>query len=297
MIASVIITLILTACSRNTPVISGNAIYVYDLSADSDRLEPSAYEPAGEETSDRVGELLGRLKDGPDGNGSRSAIPNEITDVSFKSVADSVIVDLGSAFAETDIMRRLLCEAAVVKTLCQLDGVQSVSFTVDGAPLCDHLGEPVGSLTPESFFDEDGTSVLTQEKVELHLFFASADGQKLIEKTETVGYDVNTPMDRLVVENIISGPKSSDVFATVNPSTKINSVTTLDGTCYVNLSKDFLNKKTNVSSSVMIYSIVNSLAPVENINKVRILIDGDAGVELGEYSLSGPFERNLEITE
>ena len=46
----------------------------------------------------------------------------------------------------------------------------------------------------------------------------------------------------------------------------------------------------------MVYSIVNSLTDLTNINKVQILIDGDINVSLGEFDLSKMYERNLEMT-
>ncbi|MCR5688164.1 MAG: GerMN domain-containing protein [Lachnospiraceae bacterium] len=283
--------IMLTACSKSeVPEDAGYNTTVYDLDPSLKDLEPCGYRmKEAEDLSDSVGELLQRIIDGPDGNRIRSAIPSEITSVTYRVGTNTVAVDLGSAFAELPTMRRLLCEAAVVKTLCRLDGVYAVSFSADGVPACDSSGTPIGPMTADSFVGTDG------ERAELHLFFASADGQSLIEKEETVMRSIDTPMDLLVVENVISGPRSSDVYATVNPSTKINSVETSDGICYVNLSRDFLNKKTNVSDGVMIYSIVNSLYSLENVNRVRIIIDGDGSSSLGEYDLSGTFERNLDI--
>ena len=284
---------ILCACSpKEAAEAVTDGFCVYDLDADRTQLMPSGYSlKTQDDIHGAVGELLQRVIDGPEDGSGISAVPDKITDVTYIIGADTVTVGFDGSFADVPGFEKVLCEAAVVKTLCGLDGVYSVSFTVDGAPLCDAKNEPLGQMTPDSFAEISPG----REKTELHLFFASADGQSLIEKTENVDYDLTIPMDRLVVENIISGPGSADVFATVNPSTKINSVRTADGICYVNLSRDFLNKKTNVSDEVMIYSIVNSLAPLENINKVRILIDGDTDASLGEYSLSAPFERNLEL--
>ena len=150
-------------------------------------------------------------------------------------------------------------------------------------------------INPDSFVENEGNMINMYERAELRLYFASEDGQKLVEKVETVTYNGNISMDRLVVDNIISGPKGTDAFSTINPSTVVNSVTTQDGICYVNLSEDFLNKITNVTDEVMIYSIVNSLTELGNINKVQILIDGEMNIRLGEYDLSTPFERDLDM--
>ena len=66
---------------------------------------------------------------------------------------------------------------------------------------------------------------------------------------------------------------------------------TTDGVCYVNLDENFLMVVNNVSTDVSIYSIVNSLSELSNVNKVQILING----EVPSSFSSSVFERNLDI--
>lgn len=66
---------------------------------------------------------------------------------------------------------------------------------------------------------------------------------------------------------------------------------TKDGICYVNLDESFLTVVNNVSTDVAVYSIVNSLVELSNINKVQILING----EVPESFQTTTFERNLDI--
>ncbi len=294
----VLMLLLMCGCGSSQPDEQEGTMYVYDLSQDMSHILAAPYTPAAgpEDTSSCVGELLQRIIDGPSGGRRNSAIPNEITSVTYYVGPSTVGVNFNSAYNEVPQMRRILCEAAIVRTLCQLDEVYAVTFSVEGAPVCDSKGVPIGLLTPDSFIENDGSMINAYERVELHLFFASEDGKSLVEKAQTVTYNSNISMDRLVIDNIIAGPRSTDAYATVNPSTQVNSVMTQDGVCYVNLSSDFLNKITNVTDEVMIYSIVNSLTRLDNINKVQILIDGDMNVSLGEYDLSTLFERDLNLS-
>ncbi len=103
-------------------------------------------------------------------------------------------------------------------------------------------------------------------------------------------------MEKLVVEKLIEGPKSENVYPTINPETKIVSVTVKDGTCYVNLSSDFLTQPYNVTSEVTLYSITNSLVELPNINKVMISVNGETNISYREkVSLNQAFERNLDL--
>lgn len=54
----------------------------------------------------------------------------------------------------------------------------------------------------------------------------------------------------------------------------------------------------NVTSDVTIYSIVNSLVELSNINKVQISIDGKTDIVFRDkYNLTTIFERNLNSVE
>ena len=64
----------------------------------------------------------------------------------------------------------------------------------------------------------------------------------------------------------------------------------------MNLDENFLVQPYNVSGEVTIYSIVNSLAELPNVNKVQFSINGSTDVMYREkISLTTVFERNLEV--
>ena len=105
-------------------------------------------------------------------------------------------------------------------------------------------------------------------------------------------------MERLVIEQLLKGPASDESYPTINPSTKLLSITVKDGVCYLNFSKDILTPVNNVTSDVTIYSIVNSLVEVSNINKVEISIEGSKELKFRDkYELTTLFERNLDLVQ
>ena len=84
----------------------------------------------------------------------------------------------------------------------------------------------------------------------------------------------------------------------LDPNIKINTVTVRDGVCYVNLDGTFLSQTTNVSADVVIYSIVNSLVELSDINKVQFSVNGESEVTFKEtMPLSEIYGRNLDILE
>ena len=131
---------------------------------------------------------------------------------------------------------------------------------------------------------EEGTAYLTE------------DGKNLIAGQRKVVYNTNISMEKMVVEQLIKGPQLAGYYPTINPETKVLSVTNKDGTCYVNLSEDFLKQPYDVSNDVTIYSIANSLIDLSTVNRVQIQVNGSSKVSYRETTnLEDTFERNLDL--
>ena len=293
---SITAAIILCGCAANEEGIkSPSCVVAYDIKPDGTGLEAKETDVmvSSDDISESVRLLLQRMIEGPAGNRLGAAVPTEVSEVTFTVGAQTASVNFDGAFNDVPKLRRLLCEAAVVRTLCQLEDIYAVSFMVDKTPITDLRGNPIGVLTPDSFAGLDGVS----EKTDLLLYFADESGKSLVERVESVTYLEDDAPDRVIVQNLILGPKSLDAFATLDPSTVIDDVMTKNGICYVSLSRDFLNKTTNVSDEVVIYSLVNSLTELGNVNKVQIMIDGKTDAKLGEYDLSQLFERSLDMIE
>ena len=100
------------------------------------------------------------------------------------------------------------------------------------------------------------------------------------------------------MEELIKGPNAEGAYPTINPATKVANVTVKDGVCYVNLDETFLTQVYSVNSEVTIYSIVNSLVELDNVNKVQILVNGESQISYREsMNLNTTFGRNLDLVE
>lgn len=200
-------------------------------------------------------------------------------------------------YKEMDTVREVLMRAAIVRTVTQVPEISLVSFTVQGEPLTDSNGNAIGMMPADLFIDNAGNEINAYEKVNLHLYFANEDGTGLVEENRrNVVYSSNISLEKLVVEKLIEGPMAEGAYPTVNPQTKIVSVSIKDGICYVNLNEDFLNQPYQVGADVTIYSITNSLVELSNVNKVQISINGETNISYREkVNLGGIFERNLDL--
>ena len=207
-------------------------------------------------------------------------------------------LDFSEAYLDQEPIVEVLCRAAVVRTLTQIEGIDTVTFSVQNETLTDAVGVPVGAMTEDSFIDNAGTEINAYAEATFTLYFADEAGDALVKVSRDVVYNSNISMERQVVEELIKGPEDAEGYPTVNPAVTILSVTVKDRVCYVNLSEEFLTSAYNVTSQVTLYSIVNSLVELPGVNKVMISVEGDTDVTYRDsVSLTTVFERNLDIVE
>lgn len=299
---AVLLTLVLlsgmTGCAREEKEDSG--LLLYYLNEDLSSLNTLSYLMEDGKSKDDLSpqemadDMLEQLAT-PSGD-VRSIAPIQNFTVTGTTLQNGTLtVFLSSDYEELETVREILTRAALVNTLCQIDGVDSVSFLCGDHPLTNEDGSVVTAMNSDMFIFNSGKEIMNYEKVRLHLYFANEDGDQLVDTYRNVVYNSNISMERLVVEQVLKGPNSDVVFPTLNPASKVLSVTTRDGVCYVNLDQAFLTEPYGVTSQVAIYSLVNSLTELSSVSAVQITIEGKTGKAFMDSSLSSAFERNLSV--
>lgn len=273
-----------------------NLFPVYYISKSESKIELHQYAMQATEPRAQVEELLGALAIVPSQNEYKAplAMGFQILDYSLEN--EKLLINVDEGYKNLDVFQEVLVRAAIVRTMTQHPDVGFVAIRVNNEQLFDNLGRLVGWMSADHFIENEGSEINNYEEVQIKLYFANEKGDGLIATTRTKEYNTNISLAKLIVEELIKGPNAEGVFPTINPSTKVASVTVKDGVCYVNLDETFLNQIYNVTPEVTIFSITNSLVELSNVNKVQISINGDAsGMYREKYSLTTYFERNLDI--
>ena len=264
--------------------------------------EEYATDTSAEDKEALLRELMNRMRDTSEKPEYLSPLSESFQD--YKLNEGQMNMDFSEAYMRQEPIVEVLCRAAVVRTLTQIEGIDTITFSVENETLADISGVPVGAMAADSFIDNAGTEINAYAETKFLLYFANEAGNGLVEVERNVVYNSNISMERQVVEELIKGPgKDGDMgyetgYPTINPAVTILSVTVKDRVCYVNLSEEFLTPVYDVTSSVALYSIVNSLVELPGVNRVQISIDGDTNVTYRDnVSLTTVFERNLDIVE
>lgn len=276
---------------------AGRTYSVYYVNNEETKIFSKSYQTAAEDKQELLEELIGQLAVISEKMEYKAPLSGDFSMLDYKWEGGQLAINFDEHYKEMDSIKEILVRAAIVRTLSQVEDVSYISFTVNNEPLMDNGGTAVGNMSADMFIDNEGNEINTYEKVNLHLYFANETGDRLVEENQrNVVYNSNISIEKLVVERLIEGPLSEGSYPTINPDTRIVSVTVKDRICYVNLNEVFLNQPYNVTSDVTIYSITNSLVELPSVSKVQISINGDTSVSYKEsVSLTTLFERNLDL--
>lgn len=289
--------LLVTACEKRTDV-KPEEEAIYCLNQTQTGLIRVAYEFLDGDAETKVAAVLTELAK-PAENIEYTQVLTEEVQVNQSSVKNVIAnVDFNEAYLEMPSVREKLVRAAVVYSLLQLPEIQGVWLTVNGEALKNEDGTTVGVLNEDDFVENTGPSVSSYQTAGLTLYFANKTGDKLVEQNVNVRYSSNIPIEKIIVEKLMQGPKGNGCYPTLNPAATLLSVTIKDGVCYVNFDSEFLNSAYDVKPEIAVYSLVNSLLEGTSAGKVQIAVNGVTDVLYKDaVDLSQAFQQNLELVE
>ena len=296
----VLVFLMQMGCGQRKAVEQENTISydVYFLNNEETKVTSQEIVISEGDVASQLASLIEIMQTKPEDMESHAALDYEFSVLGVSLDGEQVIMNFDERYAGIKATTGVLIRAAVVRTLTQVEGVTCVSFQIAGQPLTDAAGNPIGIMTADVFIDNAGTEINMYEVATLTLYFANENGDMLLMEKREVEYNSNIALEKIVVEQLLAGPKREGRYPMLNPDTSIISIAVKDGICYVNLSRDFLTQIYNVTSDVTLYSITNSLVELSNVNKVQILVEGETDTLYNEkVSLNTIFERNLELVE
>ena len=289
------LSVMLASCGKRTDVGKEDP-FIYCLNEDRTGLTKISYDfPEGnsEETARAV---LEELKEPAEEIEYTAPIPKEVKVQGCRLRGSILDVDFNSAYLEMGALEEKLVRAAVVQSLVLIDGINAVSFTVDGEMLKDSTGFPVGLMNEDDFVENTGSSPTAYQTDTLTLYFADKEGDSLVPREVDVRYSSNVSREKLIVEKLMQGPSGGGAYPTINPDANLLSVTIKDGICYVNFDSTFLTGAYDVLPEVTVYSIVNSLVEGTEAQQVQITINGETDAKYMEtVDLSQPLEAKEEL--
>lgn len=144
------------------------------------------------------------------------------------------------------------------------------------------------------------------------LYFASMDEEDefyLVPQAREVKTSGNGNIYEEAIQELIKGPSEEELYPTLPSDVSVNSVVVSDGVAVVDFDIRIISNfeeipHSSTTETLAIYSIVNTLTEFDDIEKVKITIEGKESGQVDEYyvenfwghiGLYEVFERNEEI--
>ena len=243
-------------------------------------------------------EMMEVMRETPTDDELKPVIPEDVELLDFDFEHNQLYLDFSPEYKKMPKVYEVLCRAAIVRTMGQIDGVEYVDFQVNGEPLTDLEGKEIGLMNEDQFIENAGEEINAYKTADLTLYFSNKAGDKLVGQRVAMEYNSNISLEKLIVEQLIAGPPFEGAYPTIPSETKLLNISIKDKICYVNLDEGFLGTGYNVIESIPVYSIVNSLIENTDAQKVQISINGETNRMFREsINFDTIFEKNEGLIE
>ncbi len=247
-------------------------------------------------TKDELAFAVQGLIAGPSEIENVRTIP-EGTELLSISVKDKIAtVDFNNKFDEGTNIEKLWSRYTLVLTLCEFDGIEKVKIFTEGKELMGiSSGEPLPALGKGDIVTD--SSQIHNDKTTLTLYFGDSNVMYLVAESRQVEIKEGEKKEKVVVEELLKGPKNEKLIALFKPEVKVLSAETKEGVCFVNFSADLSSKLSGGSALelLLVYSVVNSLCELKDVDKVQFLIEGKKVESLSHMYMAEPFEPNPDL--
>ena len=240
---------------------------IYYVNEEQGEVLAESFVPSEETTQTMLEEMTEKLnKKNAEGH---TLLPENIEIQSCVDDDGMIRVDFNQEYHDLNPVDEVLLRASIVKDYVQIPNIYLVTITAEGTPIVDSQGQEIGAMSLE---------IMAYQYKELNLYFTNEEGNQLVPEARQVYYNGNTPIEKVIVEQLLRGPGESGHYATLPSDTRIVGVSVADGIAYVNLGKQFVDEALPVDAQIPIYSIVNSLIDAGNVSQVQISINGDTSL-------------------
>lgn len=284
---------LLTGCqSKEISQYDGDYIYYVDEGAREIRKQPFTF-GAGT-TKEKVQEMVEAINEDDYGwNLTKEGQGSFIATYSIEN--QQLHLDFSNLYLEFEKNYEVLIRGALVANFSQIEGIDSIGFTIQGNPLKDSRGNLIGMMTKDSFIDLESREKSYVQK-EYHIYFGDMNEPKLVRTLWNFHYHKNMAVEKLLVERLVQGPDNENILQLLPKETRLVSSKIQDNICYLEFNEAFLSIDGSGKEDLVVYSIVNTIIEGLDVSKVSIKVVGKDKIILSNgLDLSKPLFRNLDL--
>lgn len=243
-------------------------------------------------------QLIAELIKGPQNEKNESLLPSDAKLLGLAIKNEVATINMSKEYLEPEGAKALLLRFSLVNTLCNIDGIRGVVILVEGNPIISEAtGKELGVLELSDVALDVNEQSLKETKL-ITLYFPTKDGSSLKKEQRMIEVQNTLSPEKTVVNELMKGTQLDDCTNAIPAPTKLLGIETKDNVCFVNFSSDFVSRSgtSSLQTTLTLFSVVNSLCELDNVKSVQILVNGETGLEFGNYVLDIPYEANKDIT-
>lgn len=141
----------------------------------------------------------------------------------------------------------------------------------------DKVEEPT-EITPGEEMTEE-----QERQTIISLYYTNIETNTLIPEARVIdAKDLLENPYKTLVEYLITNPKNEKLKSSIPEGTKVNNASLSSGILTLDLSKEFIAEENEEIRQLAINAIVNTLTELNEVNSVKILIEGEENDKLSE---------------
>lgn len=264
---------LLSACGVQSPAGHSTGVNFYYESRDSDYFSPlGALGCEKRSLTEAQNDLEGMMRlylGGPVSPELSFPRGLRLTGVDYAQQEVTLVFD-DSLAEQTGIRLQIVC-AAIARTVWEFTGYETVNIRAENAMLGDR--ERI-TVHPGRLVLEDISA--GQPNLQVQLYFSDMSGEFLVGEPNNVPPEDMDDIEGYIIRQLMEGPKSETLLPTIPAGTRLLNVSAADGVCMVNFSEEFWDNRpqTALEERMTVFSVVNSLGQLENVDTVDIRVRG-----------------------
>ncbi|MBR3848116.1 MAG: GerMN domain-containing protein [Oscillospiraceae bacterium] len=284
LIAAILLSTLLCACSSDPPENGATYKLLYANSSNPTELTSVNATLTATNTEDAITELFSKLTF-PESDSHISVIPKSVSLVE-SSLSDGICtLMLSPSYGNLAPYTRVTLNYVLVNTMSALPDVEQVTISSQNSTQTFTADEFI-TATPPAYYD---TSTVNFK-------YITTDFTETATVERTFVLPSGTPLETYVVELLSQNPNSPELRSPFPDGTKINGVYLDSTTCVLDLSPEFITAAphTPEAEKAILFSIVDTLTELPDVNRVKFLIDGRSGYGYLTHNLSFPLEHSSD---
>ncbi len=209
-------------------------------------------------------------------------------------------INFKQGYLQSSDLQRGLCEAAMMHTFADFSGINRMYLYEEGIPLSSLNRNSVFGRTKEEAYLSFADSV-SQEITEMEtLFLFESRKGKLVEVKKAISRPVYEGRGKALLLALQREAEQEGKTGLLDAGIGINAVRIRAQVCYVDFDQEFVKaySEMGANKNYLIYSIVNSLTSMDNVEYVQFLINGENPEKYNETkALKGMYRKNLVYVE